>query len=155
MFLSDCPYFSLTLSFFRDTGAEKSEIKIALATYDQYIHFYDLDSGKNPKMCVVSDIEDVFVPFIGGFFVDYETAAINLEKCLRDIRETFAESRTTETILGPVIRIGLESLKAARRNGKLFVFHTNLPTVEAPGKLKNREDRKLLGGDKEKVSFFF
>jgi len=26
-----------------------------------------------------------------------------------------------------------------------------LPIAEAPGKLKNREDRKLLGSEKEKV----
>lgn len=37
-------------------------------------------------------------------------------------------------------------------SGKLFVFHSSLPISEAPGKLKNREDRKLLGSDKEKVS---
>lgn len=31
------------------------------------------------------------------------------------------------------------------------MFHTSLPTAEAPGKLKNREDKKLIGTDKEKV----
>lgn len=32
-----------------------------------------------------------------------------------------------------------------------MVFSSNLPTVDAPGKLKNRDDRKLLGTDKEKT----
>lgn len=32
------------------------------------------------------------------------------------------------------------------------MFHTSLPIAEAPGKLKNREDKKLIGTDKEKVS---
>lgn len=41
--------------------------------------------------------------------------------------------------------------KAAECAGKIFVFHTTLPIAEAPGKLKNRDDRKLLGTDKEKV----
>lgn len=54
-------------------------------------------------------------------------------------------------MLGPVIQAGLDALKSADRVGKLFVFHTSLPTFEAPGRLKNREDRKLLGTDKEKV----
>lgn len=27
-----------------------------------------------------------------------------------------------------------------------------MPTAEAPGKLKNRDDKKLVGTDKEKVS---
>ncbi|CAD5206408.1 unnamed protein product [Bursaphelenchus okinawaensis] len=134
----------------KDLNQPKATIKIALATYDQQIHFYDLSSSSQTHMCVVSDIEDVFVPFVEGFFVDYETATVNLERCLRDIKQTFADTRVTETILGPTIKVGLEALKAGRRSGKLFVFHTNLPTVEAPGKLKNREDRKLLGSDKEK-----
>lgn len=30
------------------------------------------------------------------------------------------------------------------------MFHSSLPIADAPGKLKNREDRKLLGTDKEK-----
>ena len=35
--------------------------------------------------------------------------------------------------------------------GKLLVLHSSLPIGEAPGKLKNRDDRKLLGTEKEKT----
>ena len=42
-------------------------------------------------------------------------------------------------------------LTPANRTGKLFIFHSSLPVAEAPGKLKSRDDRKLLGTDKEKV----
>lgn len=45
----------------------------------------------------------------------------------------------------------LSCSQAADCAGKLFVFHTSLPIAEAPGKLKNREDKKLIGTDKEKV----
>ena len=31
------------------------------------------------------------------------------------------------------------------------MFHSSLPIAEAPGKLKNRDDRKLLGTDREKT----
>lgn len=31
------------------------------------------------------------------------------------------------------------------------MFHSSLPIAEAPGKLRNRDDRKLLGTDKEKT----
>ena len=41
--------------------------------------------------------------------------------------------------------------KAANCAGKLIVFHHNLPVAEAPGKLKNRDDRKVLGTEKEKT----
>lgn len=42
-------------------------------------------------------------------------------------------------------------LQAADCAGKLFIFHTSLPIAEAPGKLKNRDDKKLINTDKEKV----
>uniref|UniRef100_A0A8B9VCN2 Uncharacterized protein n=1 Tax=Anas zonorhyncha TaxID=75864 RepID=A0A8B9VCN2_9AVES len=35
--------------------------------------------------------------------------------------------------------------------GILFIFHSSLPTAEAPGKLRNRDDKKLLSTNKEKV----
>lgn len=44
--------------------------------------------------------------------------------------------------------------QAADCAGKLFIFHTSLPIAEAPGKLKNREDKKLVGTDKEKVQSY-
>lgn len=31
------------------------------------------------------------------------------------------------------------------------MFHSSLPIAEAPGKLKNRDDRKLLGTEKERT----
>lgn len=42
--------------------------------------------------------------------------------------------------------------QSAGISGKLFIFNSSLPIAEAPGKLKNREDRKLLATDKEKVN---
>ena len=67
--------------------------------------------------------------------------------------KNFADTRITEVMLGPTIQAGVDALKNMNRAGKLFIFHTSLPTMEAPGQLKNREDRKLLGTDKEKVAF--
>lgn len=42
-------------------------------------------------------------------------------------------------------------LQAAECSGKLFIFHSSIPTAEAPGKLKNRDDKKLINTEKEKV----
>lgn len=41
--------------------------------------------------------------------------------------------------------------QASECAGKLLVFHSTLPTAEAPGRLKNRDDRKLLGTEKERT----
>ncbi|CAF3345357.1 unnamed protein product [Rotaria sp. Silwood1] len=35
--------------------------------------------------------------------------------------------------------------------GKIYIFSTTLPIALAPGKLSNRDDKKLLGTDKEKI----
>lgn len=43
-------------------------------------------------------------------------------------------------------------VQAAECSGKLFIFHSSMPTAEAPGKLKNRDDKKLVSTEKEKVS---
>jgi hypothetical protein len=42
--------------------------------------------------------------------------------------------------------------QGANRTGKVYVFSTTLPIAVAPGKLSNRDDKKLLGTEKEKVS---
>ena len=42
-------------------------------------------------------------------------------------------------------------MQASECAGKLMVFHSSLPTAEGPGKLKNRDDRKLLATDKERT----
>ena len=63
----------------------------------------------------------------------------------------FTENTQTEIVLGPVIQAGLDAMKAADCTGKLFIFHSSLPNATAPGQLKNRDDRKLLGTEKEKV----
>jgi len=45
----------------------------------------------------------------------------------------------------------VEALKASECAGKILLFNSSLPVAEAPGKLKNRDDRKVLGTDKEKA----
>jgi len=72
-------------------------------------------------------------------------------RVLAQIAEVFSDSRQTEVVLGPVIQAGLDALKSSGRAGKLFIFHSSLPSLEAPGKLKSRDDRNLLGTEKEKV----
>ena len=74
-------------------------------------------------------------------------------RVLTQIASAFADSRQTEVVLGPVIQAGLDALKSAGRSGKLFIFHSSLPLSEAPGKLKGRDDRNLLGTEKEKVKW--
>ena len=145
---------------------EGSPILVGLATYDKVLHFYNLKPTlAQPGMMVVTDTADMFVPMVDGFLVNVKEARGVMERSalslslslssppslLSQLPGMFSGARPSEVILEPAVRAGLEALKAAGRNGRLFLFHTGLPSAQAPGQLKNRLDSKLLGTDKEKV----
>lgn len=93
----------------------------------------------------------MFMPLLDGFLCDVEESSAVIDSLMEQIPKMFSDTRETETILLPAIQAGLEALKASECAGKLLVFHSSLPIAEAPGKLKNRDDRKLLGTEKEKT----
>ena len=56
--------------FYREVGAEESEIRVGFVTYAKEIHFYNVKGTlAQPQMLVVSDLEDVFVPLLDGCLV--------------------------------------------------------------------------------------
>ncbi|XP_068161056.1 protein transport protein Sec24C isoform X2 [Antennarius striatus] len=138
----------------RENPEMDSVVQVGFVTYNKVLHFYNVKSSlAQPQMLVVSDVSDMFLPLLDGFLVNVNESRLVIESLLDQIPQMFADTRETETVFGPVIQAGLEAMKAADCAGKLFVFHTSLPIAEAPGKLKNREDRKLIGTDKEKSLF--
>ncbi|VDP99993.1 unnamed protein product [Trichobilharzia regenti] len=113
-------------------------LRVGFVTYDHRLHFY------TPQMHIVADIEDVFVPAVEGFLLPPDPNIIS------SVLEMIPAQFCTE-ILGPAIQAGVEALRAANCSGKLYVLHANLPVGEAPGKLKHRDDRRLIGTEKEKT----
>ncbi|NXH66744.1 SC24C protein, partial [Hydrobates tethys] len=138
----------------REGNMEESAIRVGFVTYNKVLHFYNVKSSlAQPQMMVVSDVADMFVPLLDGFLVNVNESRTVIASLLDQIPEMFADTRETETVFAPVIQAGLEALKVAECAGKLFIFHTSLPIAEAPGKLKNRDDKKLINTDKEKTLF--
>merc|ERR1719309_1527330 len=132
-------------------GLTETKMKVGFMTYDSKINFYNCNSLlAQPQQMTVGDVDDMFVPLAEGLMVDVSQSESVIDSLLQSIPAMFSETRETETILGPVIQAGKEAFKAAGMAGKLVVFHHNLPVATAPGKLKNRDDRKCLGTDKEK-----
>ncbi|KAL0280938.1 UNVERIFIED_CONTAM: hypothetical protein PYX00_002086 [Menopon gallinae] len=135
----------------KEDGAEQSNMKVGFITYSTSVHFYNIKSClAAPQMMLVGDVEDMFMPLLDGFLCDPIESEGVIDLLMNEIPQQFAETRETEVILYPAIQAGLEALKASGCAGKLLVFHSSLPIGEAPGKLKNRDDRKLLNTDKEK-----
>ncbi|CAL8299723.1 unnamed protein product [Boreogadus saida] len=58
------------------------------------------------------------------------------------------KTRTEGSIFFVARRLHARRLSAA---GSSIIFHASIPTAEAPGKLKNRDDKKLVSTDKEKA----
>jgi len=136
----------------RDAGETETKMKVGFMTYDGKINFYNCNAAlAQPQQMTVGDVDDMFVPLAEGLMVDLDKSEAVIDSLLHAIPVMFAETRETETILGPVIQAGKEAFKAAGMSGKLVVFHHNLPVSAAPGQLKNRDDRKCLGTDKEKA----
>ncbi|XP_072543878.1 protein transport protein Sec24D isoform X2 [Salminus brasiliensis] len=138
----------------KEEGAESSAIKVGFVTYNKILHFYNVKSAlAQPQMMVVSDVAEMFVPLLDGFLVNFQESRAVINNLLDQIPDMFADTNESETVFAPVVQAGVEALKAAECSGKLFIFHSSIPTAEAPGKLKNRDDRKLVNTEKEKTLF--
>ncbi|KAM6148135.1 protein transport protein Sec24D isoform 3-T3 [Erethizon dorsatum] len=138
----------------KEEQEETSAIRVGFITYNKVLHFFNVKSNlAQPQMMVVTDVGEVFVPLLDGFLVNYQESQSVIHNLLDQIPEMFADSNENETVFAPVIQAGMEALKAAECPGKLYIFHSSLPTAEAPGKLKNRDDKKLVNTDKEKILF--
>lgn len=135
----------------KDPQTGQTWTRVGFITYSSTVHFYNIKGSlAQPQMLSVGDVGDMFVPLLEGFLVRAEDSGPIMEHLLQQLPAIFADSKETETILLPAVQAGLEALKAADTSGQLLVFHTSLPSFNAPGKLNNREERKLLGTDKEK-----
>ncbi|XP_053272265.1 protein transport protein Sec24D [Pleuronectes platessa] len=138
----------------REAGEESSAIKVGFVTYNKVLHFYNVKSAlAQPQMMVVSDTAEVFVPLLDGFLVNFQESRAVICNLLDQIPDMFADTNESETVFAPVIQAGVEAFKAAECSGKIFLFHSSMPTAEAPGKLKNRDDKKLVNTEKEKNLF--
>uniref|UniRef100_A0A672MK62 Protein transport protein Sec24D-like n=1 Tax=Sinocyclocheilus grahami TaxID=75366 RepID=A0A672MK62_SINGR len=138
----------------KEEGTETSAIKVGFVTYNKILHFYNVKSAlAQPQMMVVSDVAEMFVPLLDGFLVNFQESRAVINNLLEQIPDMFADTNESETVFSPVIQAGVEALKAAECSGKLFIFQSSIPTAEAPGKLKNRDDLKLVGTEKEKTLF--
>ncbi|CAF4308402.1 unnamed protein product, partial [Rotaria magnacalcarata] len=136
----------------KDKDAETSNVRVGFVTFDKQIHFYNIKNTLGqPQMMIVSDLEDIFVPLLDGFLGSPLESRAVINSLLDQIPQSFANTQETETILAPVIQSGIQAFREANCSGKIYVFSTTLPIAVAPGKLSNRDDKKLLGTDKEKI----
>jgi hypothetical protein len=101
-------------------------------------------------MMVVSDINDVFVPISEGLFVDPLESKIQIETLLGQLPSLHQQNTSPSAVFGPAVQSALLAMKSL--GGKLSVIQSCLPSL-GPGALKNRDDPKLYGTEREKGLF--
>ncbi|ORY06568.1 hypothetical protein K493DRAFT_203088 [Basidiobolus meristosporus CBS 931.73] len=122
-------------------------VRVGIMTYDRSVHFYNLSPNlEQAQMMIVPDVFDMFVPLNEGFLVDPMESRDIIENLLESLPSMFANNRVVEPVLGAAMQSAYMALKDL--GGKIFAFHTSLP-IFGPGTLKNRDDPKLNGTDKE------
>ncbi|KAG6849961.1 hypothetical protein H0H93_003150 [Arthromyces matolae] len=89
------------------------ESSAAFLTYDSMIHFYDL-STSTPRMLVVPDIEEVFVPLKEGLFVKPNQRRETLESFLESLPSRFENTPPSNAALGSLLRTCQASLVSNR-----------------------------------------
>ena len=122
--------------------------KIGFLTFDSALHFYNLKKDlSSAQMLVVTDVSEVFVPLHEGLLVDLADSREVVESLLDGLPEMFAATQNTVSALGPALQGAY--MVASHMGGKMVVFQSCMPNLGV-GKLRNRDNPRAMGTDKEK-----
>ncbi|KAL2313001.1 COPII-coated vesicle component Sfb3 [Schizosaccharomyces pombe] len=123
-------------------------VKIAIVCFDRSVNFFNLSPNlEQPHMLAASDLENPFVPFSSGLFVDPIASKVVIERLLDSFPAIFQDVKIPEPVVGNALEVVKLLLKET--GGKAFVFVSALPTMGL-GKLRHREDQRLYGTSDEK-----
>jgi protein transport protein SEC24 len=122
--------------------------KVGIVTFDKEMHFYNLSPKlTTAQMLVMSDLEDPFLPFSDGLFVDPEESKTVITSLLTQLPNMFAEVKHPEPALLPTLNSAVAALSAT--GGKIVCSLAALPTW-GPGRLFMRDDGNVHNTDAEK-----
>lgn len=112
--------------------------RVGFLTFDNTIHFYNLQEGlSQPQMLVVSDIDDVFIPSHDSLMVNLKESKELVQDLLTSLPTMFSQNRETHSALGPALQAAFKLMSPT--GGRVTVFQTQLPSLGA-GMLQSRED---------------
>lgn len=120
--------------------------RIAFITYDSGLHFYSFANGE-PRMLVVSDLEEPFLPSDeSDLLVSLTDAKAHVEALLAAMPGYFANTQATQSALGAALSSAIKLL--GNIGGKVVVLQSSPPSV-GEGAIKPRDDPKLYGTSAE------
>jgi protein transport protein SEC24 len=122
--------------------------KIGIVTFDKEMHFYNLSPKlQSAQMLVMPDLEDPFLPFSEGLFVDPAESKTVITSLLTQLPRMFSEFKNPEPALLPTLTSAVAALAAT--GGKIVCSLASLPTW-GPGRLFLRDDGNVHNTDAEK-----
>ncbi|XP_062416502.1 protein transport protein Sec24B isoform X2 [Pungitius pungitius] len=131
-------YFSELLIENLDRLPGDTRTRVGFLTFDNTIHFYNLQEGlSQPQMLVVSDIDDIFIPSHDSLMVNLKESKELVKDLLTSLPGMFSQSKETQSALGPALQAAFKLMSPT--GGRVTVFQTQLPTLGA-GSLQSRED---------------
>lgn len=156
-FVIDVSYYSVSSGMLQtlaetvkktlDNLPDTERTNVGFITFDSSIHFYNLKSSlSQPRMLVVSDVEDVFLPLPDDMLVNLKDSRSVVDTLLDRLPAMHAGTQNVESALGPALKAAWNVMRIV--GGKMLLFLSRLPSVGFAS-LKMREDPKLLGTDKE------
>jgi protein transport protein SEC24 len=122
--------------------------KVGIVTFDKEMHFYNLSPKlQTAQMLVMPDLEDPFLPFSEGLFVDPAESKTVITSLLKQLPRMFSELKNPEPALLPTLASAVAALAAT--GGKIVCSLASLPTW-GPGRLFLRDDGNVHNTDAEK-----
>ncbi|WRT70883.1 uncharacterized protein IL334_007882 [Kwoniella shivajii] len=126
--------------------------RIAIVSCAETVGFWNLSSNLSaPSQLIVSDLEDMFIPFTSGFLVDPIESRTQIEALL-NLLPSMAERGVegNRVAAGSAVKGALAGLRM--QGGQINLFLSGLLTHGA-GSLLPREDPTIYNTDKEKTLF--
>ncbi|KAJ5898786.1 hypothetical protein N7495_003530 [Penicillium taxi] len=124
--------------------------RLGFLAVDSSLHYFSIPRDgpevSEPRMLVVSDLEEPFLPIPGDLLVTLSECRQNVENFLDKLQKMFENTQNNSLALGSALRAGYKLISPV--GGKLTVLSASLPNI-GPGALPVREDKKLLGTSKE------
>ncbi|KAI6926781.1 Protein transport protein [Hortaea werneckii] len=124
--------------------------RLGFMAVDSSLHYFSIprDGSENndPRMLVVSDLDEPFLPTPEDLLVNLTECRANIENFLTKLQSMFANTQDGSSAMGSALRAGHKLISHV--GGKMTVLSASLPNV-GYGKLDPREDKKLLGTSKE------
>lgn len=124
--------------------------RLGFMAVDSSLHYFSIprdgSESSDPKMLVVSDLDEPFLPIPGDLLVTLSECRENIELFLDKLQEMFQNTQNNGCAMGSALQAGHKLIHMV--GGKMTVLSSSLPNI-GQGSLTMREDKKVLGTSKE------